>query len=274
MFVDPGTALKAGLAAYQNQQALRRLAKRVVYLLTRGTLRIAVFGPGGVGKSTLGHFISRGGESIRPEEYKESRGSESYPISSEVVGKLLVPPGQERRIEDYWPELYRQLVQGKSRGIINVVSWGYHSSELAMNEMKEYQPGMKEDEFLEAYTQSRRQREIEIIRELTPRVKDARHKIWMITLATKQDIWWKQREDVKRHYMEGEYAGCINDILKKRGERYFYHEYMSASLVLSNFVSGTRELLAPTAEGYDQNIQWANQSRLLESIRAFAKRKK
>src|SRR5207253_9894266 len=143
------------------------------YLLTRGTLKIAVFGPGGVGKSTLGHFISRGGEAIRPHDYRESPVIEKYTISDEVVGKLLVPPGQERRIESYWPELYQQLVQGKSRGIINIVSWGYHSFELAMKDTGYFKSGMNENDFLTAYLQAKRQRELEIIRELAPRIKDA-----------------------------------------------------------------------------------------------------
>lgn len=272
MIIDPGTVMKASVAAYKNQESLRKLTKRIGYLLTRGTLKIAVFGPGGVGKSTLGHFVSRGGEAIRPHDYKESPVIEKYTISDEVVGKLLVPPGQERRIEDYWPELYRQLVQGKSRGIINVVSWGYHSFELAMKDTRYFMPGMSKDEFLAAYLKAKRHRELEIIHELAPRIKDARHKLWMITLVTKQDLWWEQRADVQKHYTEGEYDACIREVFQKRGERGFSHDYMSASLVISNFASGAGELLAPTAQGYDQKIQWAYQSKFIETVKAFARR--
>lgn len=274
MFVDPGTVLSTGATIYENRHKIIRLAKKLSYLLTRGTLRIAVFGPGGVGKSTLGKFITDDDDNKTSLfKYTESLDTETYSIPGDIVGKLIVPPGQERRIDIHWPELYRDLVQGRSRGIINVVSWGYHSFEtVGFEETKYYQPGMTKEQFVNVYLQARRDTEIKVIDELAPRLMDAKHKIWMITLVTKQDLWWKQRADVEKHYREGEYEKYIHSITQKRGERFFAHEYLSASLVMSNLVSGTGDLLAPTTEGYDQNIQLAHQLKLIEMIRSFARR--
>ncbi len=58
--------------------------------------------------------------------------------------------------------------------------------------------------------------------------------------------------------MAGKYNSYIEEIARKRGERNFAHEYLSTSLTISNLGTGAEELLAPTAEGYDQNIQNAN----------------
>ncbi len=88
----------------------------------------------------------------------------------------------------------------------------------------------------------------------------------MITLVTKQDLWWNHRHELSDHYRNGEYETLIQSIRNKRGSNKFIHEYLSASLVLENFVSGAKELLVPTTEGYDQRIKSANFVNLLRTI--------
>jgi hypothetical protein len=101
---------------------------------------------------------------------------------------------------------------------------------------------------------------------------DAKKKIWMITLVTKQDLWWKDRNEVRRHYMEGPYNEQIKEIANKRGQQNFAHEYLSASLVISNLGTGAGELLAPTTGGYDQNIQFANLRQLFDAVLNFVEK--
>lgn len=121
-----------------------------------------------------------------------SRDVETHKLRGQLLGRVKVAPGQERFKVTTWPDLYRDLVQGKSAGVINVVSWGYHSfNELSYKETSYYRDGMSRDEFLDAYITARRQIEIDTINELASRLVDARNKIWMITLVTKQDLWWK-----------------------------------------------------------------------------------
>ena len=128
MYVDPGTALSVATALYDNRAKIAVLTGKLRYLFSRGVLRIVVFGPGGAGKSTLRRLLSASDKTVLPPAtYQESQDQEKYALQGDFVGGLLVPPGQERRLEDYWPDLYRSLAEGKSRGVINVVSWGYHS---------------------------------------------------------------------------------------------------------------------------------------------------
>lgn len=277
--VDANLAVTAGTTLYENRAKLLRQARRLVYQMTRGTLRVAVFGPGGAGKTTLGQLLSGGNDSAgtRPSAYQESIGPERHPLPTggDVVGGLIVPPGQERRRDDYWPDLYRNLVQGRSAGVINVVSYGYHSfgGGLGWAETQHYRQGMTTAQFLAAYLEARRASELEIIKGLAPRLADAKRDIWMITLVTKQDLWWNDRAAVERYYREGEYGKRLAEITQKRGALRFPHEFVSASLVMSNFVSGKGELLAPTTGGYDQNIQQANLRNLIEQFQTLAKRK-
>jgi len=107
---------------------------------------------------------------------------------------------------------------------------------------------------------------------LMPRLCDAKANIWMITLVTKQDLWWNQRTSVKDHYMKGEYNQFIEQIIHQRGRQNFVHEYLSTSLVISNFVTAQNELLKPTVAGYDQNIQFANLQQLNETIDNFVEK--
>jgi hypothetical protein len=80
----------------------------------------------------------------------------------------------------------------------------------------------------------------------------------MITIVSKQDLWWNQRNEVKDHYANGEYEQIIQGIRNRIGSTRFVHEYCSASLVMENFLSGANEMLVPTTGGYDQSLKLIN----------------
>lgn len=128
---------------------------------------------------------------------------------------------------------------------------------------------MTEAEFLAEYLTARRKIELDTIRDLTSRLIDAENKVWMITLVTKQDLWWKERETVREHYTVGEYNDCIEKVLAQRGRQNFQHEYLSASLVLSNFRAGDEGILVPITEGYDQNLQFVHLDHLANTLEGF-----
>ena len=88
----------------------------------------------------------------------------------------------------------------------------------------------------------------------------------MLTVITKQDLWWPERHTVDRWYSDGDYNGRIADVIQRRGEDNFHHSYISASLVANNFYSGDHELLAQTAEGYDQILRNVNLQNLLTAV--------
>lgn len=180
---------------------------------------------------------------------------------------MIVAPGQQRR-EDTWDDLLRSLASGKIKLIIHVVSWGYHSfGEFSYTDHKLYQKGMTSEQFIGEYAEECRNRELDVLRKIEPHLSIAdQKKTIVITLVTKQDLWWNDRLKVKKHYAEGNYESLIQDIRNKRGSSNFVHDYRSTSLVMENLVSGTNELLVPTTQGYDQRLKIANFKYFLDAI--------
>ena len=254
------TAFEAGLAIYENRSRLEALARRIRFRIKRGHLRIGVFGLGGTGKTTLGYVLVG-----VPRRINKSVSVQEFHLSGDLECTLLVAPGQGRRIELVWPALFRSVADGSMTGVVNVVSWGYHSfAGVGFRDHAAYQDGMDEREFLLAYSSMRRERELEALRTMTPHLKSAPGDLWMITLVTKQDLWWKDQLKVRDYYETGEYNELIAGIRVSRGAEHFRHEYAFASLVMNNLRTSDGELLVPTTEGYDQNMQEASMSRLLQ----------
>ena len=59
--------------------------------------------------------------------FNESPNIEEFKRPGEGVFKIRVVPGQKRRREQIWPMFMAGLAEGKTVGIINVVSFGYHT---------------------------------------------------------------------------------------------------------------------------------------------------
>lgn len=159
--------------------------------------------------------------------------------------------------------------------MINVVSWGYESiGETSYKETDLFRrdPGQSQEQFLAAYLAEQRGKELAVIAELAHHIKTAEKKIWMITMVTKQDLWWDRRAEVRDYYEQGPYSASIGEIAAARGSQNFRHEFLSASLVIHNFRSGQGEPLAENIGGYDEVIQAQNQANLLRTITAFAQR--
>lgn len=264
--------IPAGAAAIEHRKAILKLLRNLKSFLKHGRLRVPVFGAGGSGKSTFGRLISNDpGTLLAPDTYKESLEFEHYDLPGEFWGAIIVPPGQERRAEVYWPILYNLLAKGKATGVVNVVSYGYNFFKLEIRDTKYYKEKMSDQDFLTTYLDAQRAREIEIIKELLPRLIDAPKLEWMLTLVAKQDLWWTDRARVSAHYAEGVYADQIHQIMKKRGAANFTHEFSSASLVMHNMSDATGLVLAPTTSGYDQSLQSANIASLLRTLIALCR---
>ncbi len=269
-------AIQAGVTAaelanklLQEKKTLLRSLKKVRFWLLKGRVRIAIFGAGGTGKSTFGQLLSGAlnPDSSVPVVYKESIRTEEFKLKGDVVCTLVVPPGQRRRIPQTWPELYQSLQSGHSTGVINVCSYGYHSiQDIDWKDHKLYKHGISKDEFLKRYTDYARKMEISMLDELVPHLSTAPGKIWMLSLITKQDLWWKKRNEVRNYYETGAYNRRINKIRIKRGDQNFTHSFLSSSLVFSNFVTGSGEIIGETASGYDNAIRQANMQGMLDSV--------
>ena len=273
-------ALEVGWTLWGNRAKIQRRLLQLFNRILRGHIRIAVFGLGGTGKTTVGKFLAGKLTPADSGKYQLSYSTEEFRLQGELVCTLLVPGGQRRRIEHDWPELFRRIADGKASGIINVVSWGHHSfSDIAFSETK-YFSRLRErlgrdpskDEFVAEYLEQMRMEELRVTREMLPHLKMAEGKLWMVTLVTKQDLWWRHRADVRKHYVEGEYNALIEELRASLGRKSFTHEYVSASLVVSNLQTNDGTVLVPTAEGYDQGIQYANLGNVVRAINEFVKK--
>lgn len=271
--LEAGTLLKYAAPLLKNSKLIQTTLRRLRYRIKHGRLIVIVFGPGGTGKSTLGRLlIGEHKPGSATAKYQESISIEKLPLGGDLVGQVLVAPGQGERRARTWTQLYQDLASGKSVGIVNVVSWGYHAfANPTYRELGVYKDGMTQEQVLEAFLQQQRDVELQILRELEPHLSTAKGKLWMVTLITKEDLWWKRRADVEQYYRQGEYAEQIQAIAQKRGANQFTHEHVCASLAISNMTTDAGERFFVTAEGYDQNIQADHLQRLLDAIDTLAK---
>jgi hypothetical protein len=97
----------------------------------------------------------------------------------------------------------------------------------------------------------------------------SRGRLWLLSLVTKQDLWYREAAAVEAHYRAGEYNAEVLKVLGQRGAQQFRHELVFASLVISNFLTGAGERLRPNAEGYDQKLQVESLRRLFETVDAL-----
>lgn len=231
---------------------------------------ILVIGPGGTGKTTLSqilkgeyNFLLDSGRS-----YQESVGVESVKIKGSPNVAMLIPPGQPHRREATWPDLLRDIGNGKFRGIILLSAFGFHSlGDLPINQHQLYKGDA--NAFLVKFLEEMRKDEISILKSIAPHVAMNRRQQWLLSLVTKQDLWWKKHSDVETHYRVGEYGVEIDNIIKKTNPKLFRHELCFASLTISNLISGANELLQPNTEGYDHARQASSLLNLFKTIDAL-----
>jgi hypothetical protein len=232
---------------------------------------ILILGPGGAGKTTLARILSGQFEFLFDAvgEYEESIGVESYGLRENNEVEIVVPPGQKHRREATWTELHANLSAGAYRGVIVLAPFGYHSLGLISYKQHRLFDEGQPEAFLKRYLEDCRKDEVEIAKSLAPHLTGAKNRVWMITLVTKQDLWWPERLEAEEFYQSGRYGKVIESISSSRGSVSFRHEVVFASLVIDNFRTGMNELLQENAAGYDYSLQVKSLRRLFETLDAL-----
>lgn len=273
MPVDFFVGLGATSSIVTLAQARSGLSSKIQMLLKRineGAYNVAILGAGGVGKTSLSLLLSGKKDEIL-FDYSESQNIEKEKLGRNIIGKFIIGPGQQRRVEKHWSDIQRDIVSGKIKGIINVVTYGYHSAEESqISEITPFEDGMSNEDFCEKYAILKRQREIELLDQVKNFVKISKGKIWMLTIVNKQDLWWNEREEVEKFYKQGNYQQHIQEIETQKGKELFIHEYVSLSVVVNNFIVGN-EIIKANAEGYDQRLQTTNIANMLNTFEGLLK---
>lgn len=232
--------------------------------------RVLVIGPGGVGKTTTARLLSGDFDSLLdiPGPYQESLLLESFALRDDPGVELIVPPGQAHRRDATWTTIQSDIAAGKFRGVILISSFGFHSlGEISYKQHRLYQGDPAK--FFSEYLAERRADELAVLKSLAPFLKSSPRKIWMLNLVTKQDLWWSQQAIVERHYREGDYGRLVTSIGAGLGHANLRVEFVFASLVISNFVTGAGEQLAATEGGYDGRLQVNSIKRFWETLDAL-----
>lgn len=240
MFVETINTASTIVSSYELSKKAIPLFGSIVRRIRNGKLNIAIFGAGGTGKSTLGKVLAGefGLDNIL-QPYQISSRIEELKLDSNIPSSILVVPGQSRSL-NAWDEPLRKIANSQIDLIINVVSYGYHSFARSGNinyqNHPDYQSGMTVDNFVAVYSDKNREREMELLNKMAPQLSLVHKKrTVMITLVTKQDLWWKNRLQVQDYYQSGDYDRVIQSIENKLGRNNFIHRYISLSLVTENF---------------------------------------
>jgi 50S ribosome-binding GTPase len=164
---------------------------------------VIVLGSTGTGKS---NFI----ESLRSLVPKAidslNRTSEAQIKRVRLAGSIfdfVDTPGQgahkSRRMS-----AVQQILNEEQFGVINVVSYGYHEYRTGRAEALT-DDGQVRPEWL------RHHQEIEIVAAAEWAPLMTARPAYSITLVTKADLWWPQRDEVLAHYESGRYFATIRD---------------------------------------------------------------
>jgi energy-coupling factor transporter ATP-binding protein EcfA2 len=267
MFVEAVEGVSAAVSIYEQRKSIARSLRRLLRLATKGNVHVAVFGPGGCGKTTLGALLAGALDTaVKAKSYAETGANEVFKTASDIPTKVTVTPGQPHRRPRNWDQIYAQIAKGETTRVVNLISWGYHSTELEKERIFPGRTFKNNQEFREAYLSENRQREIAALQEIAPHLKSAPDRLHMITLVNKQDLWWDRRRQAEQFVTEGEYAALIEDIRRYKGAAGFQHDIVSAAFVQQNLMTLDGFQLASTVAGYDDIRRMANLNRAVLAL--------
>lgn len=228
---------------------------------------VLVLGPQGVGKSTFGGFLAGNFDHFLkiPGIYNESIGVETFNFcnSDEPV---VVGPGQTHR-RDAWGPLLNKMREGGFRGVVLISANGYNSiGEIDYTSDPDWD-GDKIN-FIKKYTSRIRENEREVWNYIASEIKQCRHKIWLLQIVNKKDLWWHQNKSVEAFYCE-RHKEVTKQLTDSLGLNNFRSELLFTSLFISKFTTSNRDILAENAAGYDQEQQVTSLRKLIETLDAL-----
>lgn len=231
---------------------------------------VLIIGPGGVGKSTFARMLTANPIPVE-SDYVESSSTETQKLKDDPRIEVVIPPGQEHRRNSTWNELLDQVANGEFRGVVVVLAYGYHSiGDVDLRLL----PGYSKDDLSELVLHRQIERlgdELSASQKIAVAIGRCRTPIWWLTLVTKEDLWWDESLDVKRHYVTSDYLALSKIALGDKSPRDFRYEIAYSSLRIRNFDTSNGMTVKKSCAGYDQKKQRESIKRLEQTFDGLVK---
>lgn len=167
--------------------------------------KILILGSTGVGKTNLVQSLTE----VTPKAIHHMHRTEFIKKHHLKISKkpfvLIDTPGQAVH-KYYTREGMFEVIKEKISGIINIVSYGFHEYRIGVDDVYK-----KDGTLRKNYLDRHRENEIEAIKKWIPLLGTPELVKWIITVVTKADLWWDEREPVLKYYKEGEYFENLGD---------------------------------------------------------------
>lgn len=264
--VDIGA--KALESAYKHRSALVPALKAGFKRLKEGKVTVAIFGPGGSGKTTTQTLLSDGlDEAGKQMIYYPTVDATKKALKDNWTIKVWDTPGQEDFRDAGWEDAFEGMKRSRRCLLINIATYGYNSTGgVPYSKIKADSSKTTKDEVIRNYLRLERKKEIQLLDELCERILAVPCKVHLLTIINKQDLWWTIRKSVYRHYFDGAYADAIKKISGRRPRKTFLHTIKEVSLCPVNLKTVDGVVLAEVCQGYDALTRDFYFSHLLDEL--------
>lgn len=164
--------------------------------------RILVLGSTGVGKTS---FIKSLEALIPPTIHAMTRTEFVQHNSLKINDKpfdFVDTPGQIGH-KELRMDAIRNVIKKPIDGVINIVCYGYHEHKTGKCE------AFNGNYVKESYLKQHLELEVNHVGEWIGLIGDKHMVGRLITIISKADLWWDQKEDVTKYYLSGDYAKIV-----------------------------------------------------------------
>lgn len=262
-------AVKSIQITYKHRNQIITALKAGLTRLKDGKVTVAIFGPGGVGKSTTQTLLCDGLEKAEKHmayfptlDAKKRKAKDNWTIS------IWDTPGQEDFRDVAWADAFTGIEGSRRCILINIVSYGYNSTgALPYSDLRAASSKKTKSEVVRNYLRLERKKEIQLLLELCEQIKDIKCKVHLLTIVNKQDLWWANRSQVFNYYSTGPYAKALSGISSARPKILFSRSLKEVSLCPVNLKTSDGEVLAETCQGYDASTREFYLTHLLNELK-------
>jgi energy-coupling factor transporter ATP-binding protein EcfA2 len=168
--------------------------------------RVVLLGSTGVGKSNfikslvepLPEVISTLNRTSFPKRHRLKIDAQPF--------EFIDTPGQVLHAPRRMAEIRRLAGKRGNLGVVSLVAYGYHEYAVDISEVFDSANNVQS-----AFLETHRQIECDFVKTWSPLLIDPEITQWVITLASKADLWWSSHRQVEQFYSSGAYLQSLGD---------------------------------------------------------------